>query len=64
MSPKPDIWDVSESLEPSTDYVELPAVEADDLAMIIYTSRHNRYFKRRYAKSSQYSVQQRLHARA
>jgi long-chain acyl-CoA synthetase len=38
MSPKPDIWDVSESLEPSTDYVELPAVEADDLAMIIYTS--------------------------
>ena len=38
MSPKPEIWDISKDFEPSADFVELPAVEADDLAMIVYTS--------------------------
>ena len=38
ISPKPKIWDVSKDFEPSADSVELPAVEADDLAMIVYTS--------------------------
>ena len=38
ISPEPEIWDVSKDFEPSADSVELPAVEADDLAMIVYTS--------------------------
>ena len=38
ISPEPEIWDVSKDFEPSADFVELPAVEADDLAMIVYTS--------------------------
>ena len=38
ISPEPEIWDVSKDFEPSADSVELPAVEADDLAMVVYTS--------------------------